>query len=373
MAKKIGILTVAFTRGGAEYTALQTAIALRNNGYEVELFALFKGGLVEQRIREQGFRYTVFNFNYVNKLKSYLKIVISLAKAFRRAKIDAIITVSYYPLMFGIVAAFVAGIRERYAFYVGKEWEATHSRKYRFALRFVKKFIANSVDVKNFIQNYLSIRDKPIEILYNIYSERVAENSGQWWREKLNIEDHKPVVLLVGNYFYSKDHLTVIRAIDILVKSGVNAQFVFCGYAPDENYLYKLKALAFDLKLCTNLIFLPNTEDVFGLMQMANVGIFSAIKRDTEGFPIVIMEYMQNKLPFVAAKIPCIEELLVNLKNRNFLYEPENPQDLADKVIALLDNRSLAEDIANENYHYVMENHKPVNYDLFFKKFMNNG
>mgnify|MGYP006289126971 CR=1 FL=1 len=62
--------------------------------------------------------------------------------------------------------------------------------------------------------------------------------------------------------------------------------------------------------------------------------------------PIKIFEYMGSKTPFIATKIKRLEEICNN--NECLFHEPDDPNDLANKIIKLVENKKL-QDIIVKN------------------------
>ncbi|NLI56859.1 glycosyltransferase family 4 protein, partial [bacterium] len=55
----------------------------------------------------------------------------------------------------------------------------------------------------------------------------------------------------------------------------------------------------------------------------------------SEGFPVVVLEAMASGLPVVATNVGGLPEIIQENKN-GFLVEPQNPRDLAKKILFLL-------------------------------------
>jgi glycosyltransferase involved in cell wall biosynthesis len=64
--------------------------------------------------------------------------------------------------------------------------------------------------------------------------------------------------------------------------------------------------------------------------------------------PLKMFEYMASKRPIIASDLPSVRDVL-NEKNCIFC-KPDNPQDLADKIIFLFDNPEIAERISQQAF-----------------------
>ncbi len=93
---------------------------------------------------------------------------------------------------------------------------------------------------------------------------------------------------------------------------------------------------------CTPKIDLPNCR-VVGKVPLAEISEYFkqasvfCLPTKLEPFGIVFLEAMAHKLPVVATNIGAIPEFIIEGKN-GYLVEPDRPQQLAEKLIELLDS-----------------------------------
>lgn len=69
--------------------------------------------------------------------------------------------------------------------------------------------------------------------------------------------------------------------------------------------------------------------------------------------PLKMFEYMASKRPIIATKLPSVEEVLNN--DNSILIQPDNPRDLVKSIVALLDNKELADKISQQAFKDVQE------------------
>ena len=111
--------------------------------------------------------------------------------------------------------------------------------------------------------------------------------------------------------------------------SGLDLKLHLVGKAPGgSKRLLEVKSLAFDLRLCENVVFHGVLSDVKAMLQQMDIGVLSTY---SEGFSNAIMEYMDAGLPVVASAIAPNLEALTDV-NQEFLFEVENVDELADKL-----------------------------------------
>ena len=329
-----------------------------NTHYKPILFGLSGGGSLEELLKKQKIEYHILNFNqgkFHKKNRHKLLELFKIARIFRKHSLDIIISRTYYPNVVGSLAAFIAGIKQRYWFQVSVEWKLRNSKAEKISARIANRYIANSQDSASYIVNTYNVKPEKINILANMVFERKIENNANYWYDKLNINKDDLVISLLSNFFPVKDHQTAIRAMAVLSKKYPNLKMLFAGYAPEEYNLHKIKALAYDLGLHKQLIFTESTHDVQGLLAITNICLFTSIIQHTEGSPNIILDYMFAKKPIVASNIGPIQELFSDLDN-SYLYKPENAHDLVSKLELLINNSELRTKLGEANYQNVITN-----------------
>ena len=76
----------------------------------------------------------------------------------------------------------------------------------------------------------------------------------------------------------------------------------------------------------------------------------------SEGFPTVILEAMASGIPIVATKVRGVPEIIKDGEN-GFLVEPRNSEEIAEKVLLLLNKDELRKRISEKNIEEVKRYH----------------
>jgi glycosyltransferase involved in cell wall biosynthesis len=87
--------------------------------------------------------------------------------------------------------------------------------------------------------------------------------------------------------------------------------------------------------------------DVIPYIASADIGVLTS---RSEGSSNALLEYMALGLPPVVSDIPPNRELLEGL-----FFTPGDAQDLAEKVLRLLENRSLATQLSERHRQFVSQ------------------
>lgn len=128
----------------------------------------------------------------------------------------------------------------------------------------------------------------------------------------------------------------LIYALHILNKDYPSLRCNIVGTGPQESHLQKLVE-KFDLqkkvKFCG---FIEKHEDVLRIIKSSHL---FCLPSKVEGFGLVIVEAMGCGVPFVASNIEPIIEASDN--KGGLFFNVQDPQDLADKIKVLLENKEI--------------------------------
>jgi len=128
----------------------------------------------------------------------------------------------------------------------------------------------------------------------------------------------------------------LINAFSIFSLSNKEWTLDIVGEGPEEALL---NSLIVNKNLQSRIKIFPFTNDIGKHYSQGSVYVLSS---RWEGFGLVLFEAMQYHLPIIASKIPITVELI---ENRGFsvLFENENVNDLAEKMLFMANNVNLEE------------------------------
>jgi glycosyltransferase involved in cell wall biosynthesis len=161
-------------------------------------------------------------------------------------------------------------------------------------------------------------------------SERTPRDEG--------IPDDVPLVLAIGRLIEQKDHATLLRAFARIE----DAHLALLGWGPLEE---RTRAQASELGLADRVHVLGRVEPRDWL---ARADIFAHTSR-WEGFGIVLLEAMLNRLPVVATRISAIPEIVVDGKT-GLLAEAGDDTAIATALRRLLDDAPLRGALGDSGY-----------------------
>ena len=203
---------------------------------------------------------------------------------------------------------------------------------YHFLNKGVNQFIAISEAVK---KSWIArgIDSKKIKVIYNgVDYRRIVQADSQ---SQLNCETLKLVIS--GGVYPTKGQYQIIEAMGILPED-IRNKVTLSIYGWSENwYIKELLERAEELGISQQVTYHGAKEDMFTLLCNYHVGLTCS---RAEGFGRVTAEYMHAGLGVIVSNTGANHELIQNEKT-GLVFEMNNYQDLADKIILLYQKREL--------------------------------
>ena len=151
----------------------------------------------------------------------------------------------------------------------------------------------------------------------------------------------------IGRFSTEKGFKYLIEALSLLVKNGIDARLVIIGEGYKRSALEELTAR---LGLEDRILFPGYKDDAKYYISFFDVYVIPSL---TEGLPITLLEAMQAKTPVVATKVGGIPHVLKNNKS-GLLVKPRSPDAIAQAVMALHNDKKLADELTSKAYHRVI-------------------
>jgi glycosyltransferase involved in cell wall biosynthesis len=119
-----------------------------------------------------------------------------------------------------------------------------------------------------------------------------------------------------------------------VVRSCPRAHLLLVGGSRLPDYAREVRAAIHDLALDQAVTLLGDRKDVDAILAGATIGVLSS---DSEGFPLVLLEYGLARLPVVATRVGQCAEIL-DEGRAGELVPPRRPDALAAALVSLLQN-----------------------------------
>ena len=224
----------------------------------------------------------------------------------------------------------------------------TYTVVIRSAVKRAKKIIAVSFYTRNDLAETYKLDKKKIVVTYeaaDLITKR-SDLSPEEILKKYNITS--PYLVYVGNAYPHKNLEIMPQALQVLEeKYGKKPTLVLVG---KEDYFYqRLKQEVSATSVKDRIVFcgyVPDAELPI-LYQQAAAYIFPSLY---EGFGLPPLEAMQYEIPVVSSQASCLPEIL---QDAALYFDPNDPQDIADKIAKIINNQDLAHSLAVQGKQHV--------------------
>ena len=325
--------------GGGLETAVATMVrGLDRTRYKTRVWCLNEGGTIAQEIASEGIEMKILNLrNYHNPLN-----IIRLAGRLRGESIHILHAHSYFAGTFGRLAGLIAGVRVMFL-----HIQTSHQNRIKRHLiidrvlsRFTARIIACSETARSYLIDVEGIQKHRVVTVHNAVDlrrfHRVSQADVENLRRELGIESSTKVVCTIARLDPVKGLEYLLKAAALVANHIQDVKFLFVGRGPIED---ELRKQADQLGLTEKVLFTGIRKDVPVVLSACDVFVLPSPER--EGLPNVIPEAEACSKPVVATSIGGIPEAVIDGVT-GFLVPPKDPQALADKILLLLRDPSLA-------------------------------
>ena len=203
-----------------------------------------------------------------------------------------------------------------------------------FLYRFADVVCVQTNEMKSFYPQYLQ---KKMVVLENPldFDEMAAQCNNQ------NIEKENTVIS-IGRLEKQKDFVTLIKAYKRVAELYPDWKLKIYGQGNRKD---ELQGLIERENLTTNIRLCGVTHNPFLEMKKAKIFVLSSFY---EGFPNVLCEAMHAGLPCVSTKCECGPSELINDGKNGFLVQIGNINQMAEKIIALIESEKMRSSMGEE-------------------------
>ncbi len=309
--------------GGAERQLSYLAILLKNAGHDVKFVAFTKKNKFYETFLISGGIKPIYNELGVNRFHRVWEI----AKIVRDFKPD--LTVAYKD---GVcMSAILAKIFGRYNLVVSERSSTPTLSKLQkiklFLFRYADHIVPNSYTQAKYLKEFSPRLSAKIKVIGN------TVNTDIFYMAKNKQLNSIPRIVTMARINRIKNIINYLKAIAIIKKQGLRCHFDWYGKSdPGDKYPNEIKNEIDRLKIGDYITIHPATNDVADIYRHADIFCLPSL---IEGFPNVICEAMASGLPIVCSNI-CDNPYIVENGVNGFVFSPEQPEDIAAKLIALI-------------------------------------
>ena len=354
--KKIKVLEVinSLKIGGAELLLRNFVIeAKKNNQYVVDVCTLYATNDARsiEEMKKKNVR--IWSLNLKNKYT--LSSVGKIKKIIERENYD-IVHVHLFPASaFVALSSLFLPNNIRYIFTEHSTFNRRRTIKiFKIVDGFIynrySKIICSSKQVQNSLIKWIPKNKEKTEVIHN----GTPIHSKSYSHQLIKKYD----ILFVGRLVHQKGIRFLLEAISILqnkYKKYVKAAVV--GGGPLEK---ELKKLCEELKINDSVEFLGIRRDIDQLMKSSKLFVLPSC---WEGFGIVLIEAMKNRLPIVATNIGGIPEIITD-GNEGILIPKANSVILAESINKVLEDEKLRSKLIQNAYRKVQKKYSIERYTI---------
>ncbi|HSP87362.1 MAG TPA: glycosyltransferase family 4 protein [Ignavibacteriaceae bacterium] len=219
------------------------------------------------------------------------------------------------------------------------------------------KIISVSKSISSFIIENYNINKEKVITLYNPVEKLPELNivDKEKIKREMGINSNQKILMFVGRINYQKGYDKLIKAYEIVYKKDQNIILIMCGKVEEKSF-WQMRT-----KLTVPIIVIPSLKNNKPLYEIADIIILSSRQ---DPFPFVMIEAGSHKKPFIGGNTGGIKEFIDDKVN-GLLVNPENEDDLAEKILFIFNNKNLAEEFGRNLYKKVIEN---CDYENYFNK-----
>lgn len=334
--------------GGAEVLTLDVCRNAKNAGFEMT-FVTSNGGTMEDDFRLSGAEFYKFkrkfpiDFSLVSNLRQIIEEKqISIVHAHQPVEALHLYLATRKMKNVGKVLSYHGGTT--------LDWKNLQAAKF-----LIPRMDANVIVSESLKKDY-SFDTKNFTVIYNGTDAKRLKPSGKSVRDELNLPNNSLLIGMIGNFYREnrKDQLTICRALPKIFAEIPNLQCIFAGKTEAGAEEKKAACVNFciDNSISESVHFLGVRNDIPDILVELDLFIFSSFH---EGLPIAMIEAMLAKVPLI---ISDIEPLLEASENGKYaeIFPLQNAEILSEKIVQLLKNKQLRDDLANRAFDYANEN-----------------
>ena len=328
--------------GGTEVATYNIASYLAKRGHEVHVITTLDEGLPKESKEGEFYIHRIFRREI--KFLGIISLWIKMFWCLRKVKPDIIhsqSTVLGMPCLFAKIFLRIPYIVYGRGSDVYLPWTFKQQIS-ALILKNANSVIALTEDMKGKMQ---SICLKEILVIPNGLNLKNFKNILKGVaRKKLNIKREDRVIIFTGTLHSVKGVNYLIQGMDIIKQKGIKAKLLLVGDGEDREALMRLTE---ELELEQDITFAGrvSNEKVPEYMFASDVFVLPSL---SESFGIVILEAMASQLPIIATNVGGLPEIVKEGVN-GFLVPPKNPDELAKKIILILQNDELRHNMSKNN------------------------
>lgn len=315
-------------------------------------FAALSGGDLEENFRSSDFKFI--------RLQRNLPIDFNVVRQLRKIIIENSIEIAHGQQPVEVLHLYLATLGMKNVKIVQTHLGHIVGKKNILSAKYITlKIDANIVCSRGFFQwlrKEIGLdTSKKFYLIYNGVDEKRIQPSGNSLKKELGIDEENLLLGMIANFRpdQTKDQMTVCRALPKVFEKFKDANFIFAGKVVEggeENFKNCVKFCE-EQGIGDKVFFLGKRNDINDVLASLDLFVFSSL---SEGLPIAMIEAMLSKIPMIVTDIPPLREVSEDGKFAE-IFKAQDADDLSEKILKLLENKNLRDEIAQLAFIYARQ------------------
>jgi len=339
---RIGVVVPRLMGGGADQCVVDLAIGMKDAGLHPTVVCLERVGYLADLLTQRG----ITVIGPLKKKGNDPRAPLRLAGLLREHRVDVAHCHNWGGLVDTVVAAKLARMTPVLHTQHGLDYGFSHSPDHlrsrlrtfakTMACKGVSRVATVSREVAQMVTREWHVPSSRVSVVHNGVRVPATDEGVEMracWRSEWGLGPSDVLIGTVAVFRPVKDLLTLLEAMALVAKDAPQARLVLMGAGPQKE---ELEAAVERLGLKSIVHFPGFRRDATQLLPALDVFVLSSV---SEGISLALLEAMAANVPAVATSVGGNVEIL-NDPGCGILVPPRSPRDLADAILALVNDRS---------------------------------
>lgn len=352
--KKILMFTDCLGAGGAQRQLMGLSAMLKNKGYCVKVCTYFDIDFYKKQLDDAG----VPN-ELIPGADNIIKRIFAVRNYFKKENPDWVIAYQETP---SLVACAAKLLGCNYKQIVSERNTTQHvgmNERVRFFLyHWADAIVPNSYAQEKWLIEHHSWMKPKLQTITN-FVDTDKFVSVEHMRRDI------PEILVAASIWGSKNTLGLIKAISIIKEKNIKCHFSWYGKSESNiDYYNQCEQLIDKLGVNDYIDLLPKTKEIHAKYQEAD---YFCLPSFYEGTPNVLCEAISCGLPVMVSDV-CDNPMYAQPDINGVLFDPNNPEDMADKMASLLGQNEDQYNTYRINSRKIAE--EKLSQNIFIEKYL---
>lgn len=336
--KKVLVVIQLLRRGGVELAALNFALHLNPQRYELTFYLLNPYENQDAQLVEELKQKNIKMIEMPPDAAGYIKKYRHLKWTLKQGNYDVVHSHVLFFSGFVMLAAKICGVKKRVSHSHAIRWNRTENLPFKIYKTVMQKLInlfatdklACSAAAGDFLYGEKVYRKSGrfiangVDINRFVFNETVRNEK----RKELSITEDALLIGHIGTIYHVKNQVFLVKIFSEMLKTYPNAQLLLVG---EELEREKVEEIAQTLGVLDKVIFAGQRTDIAQLLQAMDIMIFPSL---FEALPVSLIEAQASQLPCLISDA-VTDEVKYN-DNVGFMSLQADVSDWANRAFSLL-------------------------------------